>query len=416
MSHPITAANVSEQKRRLLFCSYHCYVDPSSGAALATRDLLELLAARGWTCGVFSGPTLDFEESPPLHQILADHQLSFERHEATDRSTAFRVYHFEQNGIPVSLFDPIGADPRQPPTRGEGEPFLTLFQGIVERFRPDVLLTYGGHWLAQQVIERAKQWGIPVVFGLHNFAYTDATPFQHVEAIWVPSKFAQEHYQQKLGLSCTAIPYAWDWSRIRCENIEGKYVTFVNPQPHKGVSVFSRIALELGQQRPDIPLLVVEGRAKVSGLTRTGLDLSGLSNLHVMANTPDPRDFYRVSRMILMPSLWQESFGRVAAEAIINGLPVLASRRGSLVETLAQAGFLFDVPAQYTPEARLVPTAEEVAPWVETIIRLWDDPTELEKERRRCHTAAEAWLPERLIPQYEELFTSIITSRGKPNG
>ena len=32
---------------RLLFASIHGYLDPSSGAALATRDLLELLAARG---------------------------------------------------------------------------------------------------------------------------------------------------------------------------------------------------------------------------------------------------------------------------------------------------------------------------------------------------------------------------------
>jgi hypothetical protein len=40
---------------RLLFCSYHCYLDPSSGAALATRDLFELMASRGSPCEVFCG-------------------------------------------------------------------------------------------------------------------------------------------------------------------------------------------------------------------------------------------------------------------------------------------------------------------------------------------------------------------------
>ena len=44
-----------------------------------------------------------------------------------------------------------------------------------------------------------------------------------------------------------------------------------------------------------------------------------------MANTPDPRDFYRVSRAVLMPSLWRESLERVAIEAMANGIPVLAS-------------------------------------------------------------------------------------------
>ena len=35
---------------RLLFASIHCYLDPSSGAALTTREVLESLAARGWDC------------------------------------------------------------------------------------------------------------------------------------------------------------------------------------------------------------------------------------------------------------------------------------------------------------------------------------------------------------------------------
>jgi hypothetical protein len=49
-------------------------------------------------------------------------------------------------------------------------------------------------------------------------------------------------------------------------------------------------------------------------LARPPVDLSGLTNLSRIANTPDPRDFYRVSRVVLMPSLWRESLGRVAIE------------------------------------------------------------------------------------------------------
>jgi glycosyltransferase involved in cell wall biosynthesis len=132
------------------------------------------------------------------------------------------------------------------------------------------------------------------------------------------------------------------------------------------------------------------------------LDLSGLDNLHSMATTSDPRQFYQVSRLVLMPSLWWESFGRVAAEAMVNGIPVLASNRGGLPEIMAGAGFLFDIPPWYSPETRLIPTAEEVAPWVETIIQLWDDPVLYEYARQRSLAAAEVWRPERLLPLYEE--------------
>jgi glycosyltransferase involved in cell wall biosynthesis len=130
--------------------------------------------------------------------------------------------------------------------------------------------------------------------------------------------------------------------------------------------------------------------------------------MNAMANTPDPRDFYRVSRVVLMPSLWRESFGRVAAEALLNGIPVLASRRGALPEVLREAGFLFDIPERYTPESRIVPTAEEVAPWVETVIRLWDDAAFYEQESRGSVAAAEAWRPERLAPQYDAFFRGLL--------
>src|SRR5262249_30352162 len=153
------------------------------------------------------------------------------------------------------------------------------------------------------------------------------------------------------------------------------------------VFVFAGIAAELARRRPEIPLLVVEARGKAGWLDRTGIDLRSLGNVYVMANTPDPRQFFRISRLILMPSLWNESSGRVAAEAMINGLPVLASDRGGLPETLQQAGFLFSVPSIYTPETRMVPSAAEVAPWVETIVKLWDDETFYQAESRKARVA-----------------------------
>jgi glycosyltransferase involved in cell wall biosynthesis len=285
-----------------------------------------------------------------------------------------------------------------------------LYERVLERFRPEVVLTYGGDWVAAETIAQAKRRGIAVVFALHNFAYDGAGLFRPVDAVLVPSRFAQAHYRRTLGLTCTALPGPWDWSRVRCREITPRYVTFVNPQPDKGVFVFARIAAELARRRPDIPLLVVEGRGKAGWLQQTGLDLTALGNIFVMANTHDPRDFYQVSRMVLIPSLWWESFCRVAAEALLNGIPVLASNRGGLPETLHEAGFLFDIPAQYTPQTRVVPTAAEVAPWIETIIRLWDDEALYEQERRRCLAAAEAWRPERLLPRFEEFFAGVIKS------
>jgi glycosyltransferase involved in cell wall biosynthesis len=330
----------------------------------------------------------------------------------------FSVFQLRQGGVPVTIFSPVpqtaeqSPHPTGEPTREQGYAFLALFERVLERFRPEVLLTYGGHWLAEEMMACAKRHGVRVVFAIHNFAYRWSNLFRLVDAVLVPSRCAQDHYRRTLGLECTPIPGPWNWSQLRCENVEDRYATFVNPQPDKGVFLFARLATELGRLRPDIPLLVVEGRGKANWLQRTGDDLGGLHNLFVMENTPDPRDFYKVSRIVLMPSLWRESFPRVAMESLLNGIPVLGTTRGGLPEPLEHAGFLFDVPECYTPESRSVPTAEEVRPWIETIIRLWDDAPFYEQERQRCLAAAEAWRPERLAPRFEEFFTQVVHSRG----
>jgi glycosyltransferase involved in cell wall biosynthesis len=109
-----------------------------------------------------------------------------------------------------------------------------------------------------------------------------------------------------------------------------------------------------------------------------------------------------------------ENAGLVASEAMFNGIPVLASTRGGLPETIGDAGFLFDIPAQYTPETRTVPTAEEIEPWVATIIRLWDDAAYYAEWSRRARSRAEQWRPERLAPLYREFFGSLCHQPGPP--
>jgi glycosyltransferase involved in cell wall biosynthesis len=396
---------------RLLFCSYHSYVDPSSGAAIATRDLLEMMVRRGWPCGVLCGPQLDFESGMSFERLLLGYGLRAQVHRVEAGAEPFSLFHFLQNGVPVSGFQGGGAGGPAHPTQGEGAIFLALLDQVLKRFRPDLLLTYGGNWLAEAIIARAKEHGIPVVFGLHNFAYQGIQLFRPTDAVLVPSRFAQQHYARQLGLSCTALPCVLNPARVLCKDVRPRFVTFVNPQPDKGVFWFARLAHELGRWRPDIPLLVVEGRGTAGWLDRVGLELGGPGNLHVMANTPDPRDFYRVSRALLMPSLWDESFGLVAAESLANGIPVLASRRGALPETLDGAGFLFDVPARYTPRSSLVPTPEEVAPWARTIIRLSDDTAWYEEQRHLCRAAAQRWFPDKVAPQYEQFFRSILSPK-----
>ena len=55
----------------------------------------------------------------------------------------------------------------------------------------------------------------------------------------------------------------------------------------------------------------------------------------------------------------------------------------------------------------MVPTAQEVAPWVAVIERLWDDPEFEAEHRRRSLAEAKRWDGAILAAQYERFFQSV---------
>ena len=54
-----------------------------------------------------------------------------------------------------------------------------------------------------------------------------------------------------------------------------------------------------------------------------------------------------------------------------------------------------------------MPTAEEMAPWLDTIERLYDDEAFYQEQRRRCRAAAQAWRPEVIGDRYEASFQDL---------
>ena len=354
------------------------------------------------------GPALDFHGRQSLAQVLADREMRVEHKPFNEEAAPFTLFQCRDGNVAAGVYQP-GEYCRGPASLAQCNQFLAILVRTLARYRPNVVLTYGGNRIAVESMRLAKQFGATVVFALHNFAYHDPRLFDGVDAVIVPSRYCAEVYRERLGLDCTPLPSPLDWSRICCEReLDRQYVTFVNPALNKGALVFYAIADELHRRRPDIALLMVEGRGGFGWMAAAGVDLRRLPNLHHMATTLDPRDFYRVSRMVLMPSLWDESFGRVAAEAQINGIPVLASDRGALPEVVGNGGFLLPIPERYGPETLTAPTADEVAPWIEAIIRLWDDDAYYVEACERSKRAAKRWQPERVAGKYEAFFRGLL--------
>ena len=118
---------------------------------------------------------------------------------------------------------------------------------MLDRFRPEILLTYGGHPVCRDLMIRARAKGTSVVFHLHNFGYNDRRGFEDVDAIIFPSEYSRRHYSRRVGLDGVVIPDPIRLDKVIAENPEPKYVTFINPQPEKGAS---RLCPDCARARP----------------------------------------------------------------------------------------------------------------------------------------------------------------------
>lgn len=152
------------------------------------------------------------------------------------------------------------------------------------------------------------------------------------------SNFTADRWRVLCGLHCHVIPPV-----VLADNYiaasSGASVLFVNPTPIKG----AEIMFALAAQCPDVPFLVVESwnlEPVWRALCRRRAQ--ALGNVQWLEPTDDMRAVYARCRLLLMPSVWEESFGRTVVEAQLNGLPVLASNRGALPANVGAGGLTVD--------------------------------------------------------------------------
>jgi len=91
----------------------------------------------------------------------------------------------------------------------------------------------------------------------------------------------------------------------------------------------------------DIPLII--GGKGDEELEKFITDLEG-SNIQYMGYV-DPDQFFQQIDLLVVPSKWNEPFGRVVIEAYSNGVPVLVSNRGGLPEIVDEGvtGYVTDI-------------------------------------------------------------------------
>ena len=334
--------------------------------------------------------------------------------ELLDAAGTQRALRFADGPVAHTLLDMPGY-PRE-----LGSPCRLAFALLLEEalaWAPDLVYTYGGNDDEVAWRRQARAAGARVIFCLHNMAYLPVDPSFFgpegaVDAVISVSERQAQRYRDALGLESAVLRMP-----ISLEDIlappprEPVFATYINPSREKGLLFAVRLLDELARRRPDLPLLVVESRAGADTLLaaalRAGVDLRPHENLMIAPAVPHPREIYAVSRLVLMPSVWEETAARVAAEAMLNGIPPIVSDRGGLPETCGDGGIILPVPEWLTPESEQAASAEEVQPWVAAVEKLFDDEEEYAAACERARLAARRFLPENLAPQYRAFFAEV---------
>jgi glycosyltransferase involved in cell wall biosynthesis len=136
------------------------------------------------------------------------------------------------------------------------------------------------------------------------------------------SQFTADLFEKTFGIGSVVIYPLINPGRYRTDT-DRSSVLFINPVPEKGVDV----AIALARRLPTIPFLFVEAwtlepreKARLRSIFAT------LRNVEFVSRRSDMRRLYAKARIVLAPSQYDETFGRIAAEAHVSGIPVLATR------------------------------------------------------------------------------------------
>lgn len=359
--------------------------------------LMEWLADAGHSCHAVTTGRFEL----PNQSIRAQHDQLGATYATGSRPAAT----YCRGGVEVVAVETLHPNAATPDPAGAAPFRAALARALA--LRPDLVLAYGGEPMVHGALRQARQDGARTVFMLHAWGYENRRWFAHADRVLAASAFLAGGYQARIGLQAMGIPPPLDWSDIEAPAEARGFVTFVNPSLHKGAALFARLADMLGRRRPDIPMLIVQSGQDAAALAAiTGLDLARHRQILICPSLSQPSDIFALTRILLVPSLFGEPFGRIAAEAMINGVPPLVSNRGALPDTVGDGGLVLPIPAWMQPGTRRIPEEAEIEPWFDAVAELWDDQAHYAAAAARAVDAARRlYAKPTIYARYLEAFT-----------
>lgn len=384
---------------RVLLLQDEIYLPSLGGGIKANRRLLEALSGKGHDCTVIC-PALTSAPIGPNNQLQFMQQMGSRR--TVVRATEPHVFSYSYHGVHVNAINFHGAD--------ESRRYLTR---RIRELQPDWVLVSDDkrRVLLEAAIEAAPdrvvlllQTIVQLPFGPLSVQESDRqTELMHqARAVLVISSFMKEYIRGHTSLESRLmrLPVYGDGPFPTPASFDQGYITLINPCGLKGAPIF----LALARQFPELPFAAVP----TWGTDDTDLhSLRELPNVHLLEPAEEIDVIFAQTRVLLVPSLWPETFGYVVPEAMLRGIPVLASDIGGLREAKLGVDYLLPVTPAERKDGHYVFPPQDIAPWSQALRELLSDRERYERCSQESRQAALSFVATIDVADFEQLLAGL---------
>ncbi len=374
---------------RILLAANASYVPPRGGSTRSNLVWLEYLASRGHDCRVIA-PALPGdtpEQAERIRKDIEDEEIQVTRVKR-DHKLGFDT--LERGGITVySVANP--AKLRE-----------TLHRKIL-KYRPDWVLISTedfGQALLGEALSAAPGRVVYLAHTPQMFPFVPASLSLNAHGAELVKQCAaivaigehtagyiEEHLGRKPVVIHPPVYGKQPWNRRDPE--KDGLITMINPSAVKGISIF----LALARRFPQYEFGALRGWGTTA---QDQAELEALPNVKLLRNVKRIEAVLRRTKILLMPALWFEGFGLVVMEAMLRGVPVLASNMGGLVEAKAGTNYVLPVNpvVQYasTIDETRMPTPvvpeQDIERWARALAEMMEDGELYRRESDAARTAA----------------------------
>jgi glycosyltransferase involved in cell wall biosynthesis len=365
---------------KILLLQDEIYLPSLGGGTKANRMLLESLAREGHECAVIS-PALT--RSPDGPGNLADFRAEMARRQIEIRTDGPDHFHYRYRDVEVDAI-----------TSSQDDALGRLVNQRIEQFHPDWVIV--GDDKRRYFLDSALQT-VPdrVVMMLQTIVQLPFGPLavrenakqmglmRQARAIFVISEFQRRYICEHGGLDARIIrlPVYGDGPFPVLGRFDRGFVTMINPCDLKGAPIF----VELAKRFPTLEFAAVPTWGANEETLRR---LRELPNVRPLKPSDDIEEILRQTRILVVPSLWPETFGYVVPEAMLRGIPVLASDIGGLPEAKLGVDYLLPVAPAQRHNGSYVAPPQDIGPWADALFALLGEARTYERISRESREAA----------------------------